>query len=46
MEVATGERIVAFGRVGKPPENRFLRRFRVRSDEPRLPKAMVFRNVF
>jgi hypothetical protein len=24
MEAATGERIMAFGRVGKPLENRFL----------------------
>jgi hypothetical protein len=24
MEAATGERIVAFGRVGKPVENRFF----------------------
>jgi hypothetical protein len=29
MEAATGERIVAFGRVGKPLENRFFRPFRV-----------------
>jgi len=27
IEAATGERIVAFGRVGKPPENPFLRGF-------------------
>jgi hypothetical protein len=27
MEAATGERIVAFGRVGKPLENRFFRPF-------------------
>jgi hypothetical protein len=27
IEAATGERIVAFGRVGKPPENPFLRAF-------------------
>jgi hypothetical protein len=27
MEAATGERIVAFGRVGKPLENPFLRPF-------------------
>jgi hypothetical protein len=26
MEAATGERIVAFGRVGKPLENRFFGR--------------------
>lgn len=27
IEAATGERIVAFGRAGKPPENPFLRHF-------------------
>jgi hypothetical protein len=32
MEAATGERIMAFGRVGKPLENRFLRPFRVAID--------------
>ena len=29
MEAATGERIVAFGRVGKPLENPFFRPFRI-----------------
>lgn len=28
IEAATGERIVAFRRVGKPPENPFLQVFR------------------
>jgi len=28
VKAATGERIVAFGRVGKPPENPFLQVFR------------------
>jgi len=32
MEVATGERIVAFGRVGKPLGNPFLRPLRVSID--------------
>jgi hypothetical protein len=27
VKAATGERIVAFGRVGKPPENPFLQAF-------------------
>jgi hypothetical protein len=27
IKAATGERIVAFGRAGKSPENPFLRRF-------------------
>ena len=27
IKAATGERIVAFGRVGKPPENPFLQAF-------------------
>ena len=39
MEAATGERIVAFGRVGKPPENRFLQRFRVRAGEPLIAQS-------
>jgi hypothetical protein len=30
---------VAFGRVGKPPENRFLRRFRVRAGEPWMAQS-------
>jgi hypothetical protein len=30
---------VAFGRVGKPPENRFLQRFRVRAGEPLIAQS-------
>ena len=32
MEAATGERIVAFGRVGKPLENPFFRPFWISID--------------
>jgi len=42
MEAATGERIVAFGRVGKPLENPFLRPFRVSVD----PRGMAGCNGF
>jgi hypothetical protein len=35
MEAATGERIVAFGRVGKSLENRFFRPFWIAIDAPR-----------
>ena len=48
IKAATGERIVAFGRAGKPPENPFLRPvwaplFPVRRD---FGKPPVFRNGF
>lgn len=39
MEAATGERIVAFGRVGKPPENPFLRPFPACASTPKSPKT-------
>ena len=35
-EAATGERIVAFGRAGKPPENPFLRPFAANAVAPRI----------
>jgi hypothetical protein len=47
MEAATGERIVAFGRVGKSPENPFFRYFAGRSGpEVDCRKTRVFRNGF
>ena len=36
VKAATGERIVAFGRAGKPPENSFFRHFSTRSVAPRI----------
>jgi hypothetical protein len=35
IEAATGERIVAFGRAGKPPENPFSGQFTARFLVPR-----------
>ena len=43
MEAATGERIVAFGRVGKPLENPFLRPFRISIDAPETMAATDFK---
>ncbi len=48
IEAATGERIVAFRRAGKPPENPFLRPFSgplSRSRETQQ-NPRVFRNGF
>jgi len=49
ITAATGERIVAFGRVGKPPENPFFRAFSRGADPADSPKLLnppVFRNGF
>jgi len=47
MEAATGERIVAFGRAGKSPENPFFRHFRGSfGREAECRKTRVFRNAF
>ena len=43
MEAATGERIVAFGRVGKPLENPFFRPFRISIDAPETMAATDFK---
>jgi hypothetical protein len=43
MEAATGERIVAFGRVGKPHENRFFRPFPVSIEPGDGPDATEFK---
>jgi hypothetical protein len=43
MEAATGERIVAFGRVGKPVEKAFFRPFRVSIGAPGWPDATDFK---
>jgi len=36
VKAATGERIVAFGRAGKPPENPFLQPFAASPDGRRI----------
>jgi hypothetical protein len=47
MEAATGERIVAFGRAGKSPENPFFRHFAGPSGRQlECRKTRVFRNGF
>ena len=46
MEAATGERIVAFGRAGKSPENPFFRHFAGTFDGRRTAESAVFRNGF
>jgi hypothetical protein len=46
MEAATGERIVAFGRTGKPPELRFLRRLSTASNLPAGRGKAGIRNGF
>ena len=43
MEAATGERIVAFGRVGKPLENPFFRPFSISIDAPGTMAATDFK---
>jgi PilZ domain len=43
MEAATGERIVAFGRVGKPLEKAFFRPFRVSIGARGWPDATDFK---
>jgi hypothetical protein len=47
IEAATGERIVAFGRAGKPPENPFFGPiFPPASRSRETLKSGVFRNGF
>jgi hypothetical protein len=47
MEAATGERIVAFGRAGNPPENPFFGPiFPPASRSRETLKSGVFRNGF
>jgi hypothetical protein len=48
MEAATGERIVAFGRVGKPPENPFLppSSVPISTAAAECQKHQLFRNCF
>ena len=47
VKAATGERIVTFGRAGKPPENPFLRPFRARNGSLRTGQNIgYFATVF
>ena len=47
IEAATGERIVAFGRAGKSPENPFCGDFLEGSRRARTaPRTPIFRNGF
>jgi hypothetical protein len=46
VKAATGERIVAFGRVGKPPKTSFLWSFRARKHPGGPVKTSGIRNDF